>query len=82
MAKFYTYHHDNSAVGGYEHRLTSDGTTVNVQSRSPHASTFRTLFSLKLSEVEEKYGDFLEDPYRNSVAAYDIMRDCEKHLYS
>lgn len=55
---------------------------MNVQCRSPHASAFRTLFSLTLSDVEEKYGWLLEDPYRNSVAAYDIMRDCERNQYS
>lgn len=76
MAKFYTYHHDMTAVGGYEHRLTTDGTTVNVQCRSPHASTFRTFFTLELSDVEERFGDLLNNPYRNSAAAYEIFRDC------
>jgi hypothetical protein len=65
MAK--TIYSPNTALGGYEYRVTSDGTTANVQERKSGSQKFVTKRVLTMSEWNAiKEQNF--DSYNNNPA--------------
>ena len=56
-AMFKTVTKFNSAFGGYEYRVTSDGKTVNYQERTPTSGTFRTV----KRETRQEFDDFANE---------------------
>ena len=66
MAKFQQIKSFNSAFGGDEYRVTSDGETVNYQIKTRSASSFRTIGS-------ESYKDF--EKFAEDCALFDSYND-------
>ena len=52
MAKFKTIFENKSLFGGYAFRVTSDGETVNLQSRAPGNKSFKTEVTMPRSEFD------------------------------
>jgi len=75
MAK--TIYNPNTAFGGYEYRVTSDGTTVNVQERKSGSVKFKTKRVLTTSEwhaiKEENFDSYNNNPAVLSRLANDKL---------
>jgi len=73
-----TIHTCESALGGFEFRVTSNGLRVNVQERSPQAQTFRTVITLSAAEWETEVATRdLDSPYggRSPCRIRDMIDD-------
>lgn len=57
MARFTTLLNCNSALGGFEFRVTSDGETANIQSRGARSNTWKTEATMPRAQFDAMHAD-------------------------